>query len=152
MRGAISRTAISAHLGILAPISKNLLNYFRSIPHPICAAGVGDSKYSGMLKIACNPAALERKPTLRPERFWNDLQCASSTLIFLNFRYLYSARFLKIFPIISPAFLTWSSQLILNFPTVQECSKSLVIFWSYSGKLTVPQNSDILEIFKYTMQ
>ena len=69
MREAISRTAISAHLGILAPISKNLLNYFRSIPHPICAEGVGDSKYSGMLKIACNPAALERKPTLRPERF-----------------------------------------------------------------------------------
>ena len=69
MRGAISRTAISAHLGILAPISKNLLNYFRSIPHPICAGGLGDSKYPGMLKIACNPAALERKPTLRPERF-----------------------------------------------------------------------------------
>jgi hypothetical protein len=47
---------------VLAPISKNLLNYFPSIPDLIWTADVEVSKHSGMLKIACNPMTLEWKP------------------------------------------------------------------------------------------
>jgi hypothetical protein len=65
LRSATSKSGVSPDICALAPISKNLLDYFPSIPGPIWAEDVEVSKHSGMLKIACNPATLEWKPTLR---------------------------------------------------------------------------------------
>ena len=53
---------------VLVPISKNLLDYFPSIPDLIWAADVEVSKHSGMLKITCDLVTLDWKPTC-PLRF-----------------------------------------------------------------------------------